>query len=331
MSEMAASVSDPLLRAQLLDRREQLAAAASTSPIPEVQRLLKQVDEALTRMDHGTYGLCQTCHEGIEPERLAANPLTCFCLEHLDAAQRRAFEADVESAVRIQAGLLPSRNFSLGEWEACYEYEPLGPVSGDFCDLQAAEDGRMFFLVGDIAGKGVSASLLMSHLHAILRSLLSMGMPLSELLQRANRLFCEVARPPYYATLVCGFAGGSGEVEICNAGHCPPVVLHAGENAFVPATGVPLGLFCDAQYHVARLQLEHGDLMVLYTDGISEARDRAGQEYGAERIAEFVRRLRGLTAAEIATACHGDIRRFLGGAARADDLTIMAVRRRTLA
>ena len=82
--------------------------------------------------------------------------------------------------------------------------------------------------LGDVAGKGVAASLLMSHIHATFRTLLSMGSPIEEMLERANRLFATSTMPSHYATLACGFASPTGELEICNAGHCPPLVLRDG-------------------------------------------------------------------------------------------------------
>ncbi len=328
MADAAANpAATPVLRSQLLDRRDRLEAAREVLPENEVTRLLAEVDHALARMDKGTYGLCEFCHDTIEEERLAADPLTCYCIDHLSAPERHALQQDLDTAVQVQASLLPSRNISHGEWEACYHYEPHGAVSGDFCDLQPT-DGRLFFLVGDVAGKGVSASLLMAHLHAIFRSLLSVGMPITELLERANRLFCDVARPPHYATLIAGFADNSGEVELCNAGHCAAIIIRDGQAVTVPAGGVPVGLFCGAHYPSARLRLERGESLVLYTDGVTEARNAVQDEYGTARLVTALRQLQGVSSADLTRGCLADVRAFLAGAAKGDDLTIMAVRRR---
>jgi sigma-B regulation protein RsbU (phosphoserine phosphatase) len=153
--------------------------------------LLHQVDSALERMDGGAYGLCEGCYEPIEADRLLADPLLCFCLDHLNDKQRVALQQDLDLASRIQSGLLPHREFHSRHWEACYHYEAAGAVSGDYCELLNPEDasGRLFFSVGDVSGKGVAASLRMAHLHAIMRSLLSAGLPLREIVERANRIF----------------------------------------------------------------------------------------------------------------------------------------------
>jgi sigma-B regulation protein RsbU (phosphoserine phosphatase) len=179
----------------------------------------------------------------------------------------------------------------------------------------------------DVSGKGVASSLPMSHLPAIFRSLLSVGMPIGALLERANRVFCESALPSFYATLVCGHAHANGDVEICNAGHCPPVLVRRGEVATIEAAALPLGLFCTGQYAASRVQLEPGDCVVLYTDGLTEARDKSGEEYTAERLAGVLRGAHGLAPQRVADACLADLETFQAGAPRSDDLTRMVIQR----
>jgi sigma-B regulation protein RsbU (phosphoserine phosphatase) len=118
-------------------------------------------------------------------------------------------------------------------------------VSGDYCDLIASESGEegLLFLLGDVSGKGVTASLLMTHLHAMFRSLASVGMPLTEMMGRANRLLCESTTAGQFATLVCGRAARSGEVEISSAGHCPVLAIRDGDIPRFESTGMPLGCF----------------------------------------------------------------------------------------
>ncbi len=317
-----------VFRSQLIERRDRIEAVrASVGESPDLARLLGEVDAALERMEHGTFGICDTCHDTIEKDRLAADPLITLCIDHLSAGQRRALENDLELASAIQARLLPARDLALHGWTVHYRYQPAGPVSGDFCDLTGDGDDRLFFAVGDASGKGVAASLLMSHLHATFRTLLSLGTAAGDLMQRANRLFCESTLASHYATAVCGFAHCSGEIEIANAGHCPPLVLRRGSLETIPATGLPLGLFCGGQYSAARLGLELGDALILYTDGVTEARNSADQEYGAERLAALLPRCAGMVPERIATACLDDYGTFLGGAPQGDDVTLMVIGR----
>jgi sigma-B regulation protein RsbU (phosphoserine phosphatase) len=103
----------------------------------------------------------------------------------------------------------------------------------------------------------------MSHLHAIFHSLLSLGLPIGALLARANRVFCESTMPSFYATLVCGKAHANGEIEIVNAGHCPPVLVRRDGIASIEASAIPLGLFSSGEYPATRMRLEPGDCLVL--------------------------------------------------------------------
>lgn len=317
-----AAVETLIIKSQLLDRRGLLESARTAHPHADhLARLLDEVDAALERMDQGVYGLCEVCRDPVESERLLADPLMRFCLAHLTAQQQQALEQDLDMAARIQTTLLPSREVRTGGWEACYHYQPLGPVSGDYCDLIPSAGGGLLFIAGDVSGKGVASSLLMSHLHAIFRSLLSVGMPIGALLERANRVFCESTLPSFYATLVCGHAHANGDVEICNAGHCPPVLVRRGEVSTIEAAG---------QYPASRVQLEPGDCLVLYTDGLTEARDKSDAEYTAERLAGVLRGAHGLAPQRVTDKCLADLEAFLGGASRSDDLTLMVIQRAPL-
>jgi len=320
------------LRQRLLDRRQRLKTAIGEfKETTQLMHLLEEVDSALERIDEGSYGLCEICHGQIEEERLVADPLTRNCLDCLTPDQRQALEQDLDLASRIQTQLLPNKNLSLDGWEAYYHYEPAGPVSGDYCDLVSPETkrGDILFLLGDVSGHGVAASLLMAHLHAVFRSLVAVGLSANQLVKRANRIFCESTISADYATLVCGRAGKSGEVDVCNAGHCPPLLVRKGEITSLEATGLPVGIFSSGEYSAERVQLAPGDSLLLYTDGLTEARDRADAEYGAKRLARLVKGRHELPPQALTQVCLEDLRTFLSGASKTDDLSIMVIRRTT--
>jgi sigma-B regulation protein RsbU (phosphoserine phosphatase) len=318
------------LREQLLDRRKRLQSfTTNLEPPPDLVRLLSEVDSALKRMDEGSYGLCETCHDPIEKDRLAADPLVRFCVDHLTPSELNALQQDLELASRIQAALLPRNHLRLGGWEVCYHYKAAGAVSGDYCDVVHPgnpEDGFVF-LLGDVSGKGVASSLLMSHLHAMFRTLLALDLPLDQMMKRANRLFCESTLPTSFATLVCGRATRSGEIEISNAGHCPPLVMNGAAHTMLEATGLPLGMFCDAEYSINRIRLEPRQGIFLYTDGLTEARSPSGAEYGAEQLSLFLEGCRTLAPRAVAESCLENLTSFLSGAPQADDVTIMVIQR----
>lgn len=322
--------TENIFRSQLVERRHRLESAMQSMPAAQdLERLLSDVDSALERIERGTYGLCETCHDPIEPERLMADPLMCYCVDHLTERERRALQQDLELAVQIQSALLPSRNIKASGWEAYFHYRPAGPVSGDYCDLIPVKNdgGGLLFLAGDVSGKGVAASLLMSNLHAIFRSLYSPDMSLLDLVKRANHVFCENTMSSFYATLLCGLAHPSGELEICNAGHMAPVIVKRGEVATLGATGMPLGLFCDAEFGICRTRLDAGESIVVYTDGLTEARNADDDEYGRERLLQLLAECNELSPQHVADRCVKEVMKFAGGQSMADDVTVMVLQR----
>jgi len=321
-----ATYFDDGLRTHLVTRQQKLQSAVASFPgRSDLAFLLYEVDAALSRMDLGSFGLCEVCHEPIERERLAADPLVRFCLDHLTAPQQRALEQDLDLAARIQSALLPKAGLVHGGWRTAFHFQPAGPVSGDYCDFIPTEDGSLFFILGDVSGKGVAASMLMVHLQATFRTLIPMGLPLRELVERASRVFCESTLPTHYASLVCGRAAVSGEVEICNAGHPPPLLLRRGEALTIEPTGMLLGAFCDEQFATSRLRVGPGEAILLYTDGLSEARNEGGRMYGTERIRELALGWQGSPPHALIELCLADLTEFRKDARSGDDLTIMAV------
>jgi sigma-B regulation protein RsbU (phosphoserine phosphatase) len=320
-------VIQSMIRDELTSRRSRLErAVAVAGEDRELSRLLSEVDTALQRLEKGSYGLCETCHDPIEPDRLMADPLTRFCLDHLTSSEQKALEEDLDLAARIQKGLLPAPDLRHGNWEVAYHYEPLGPVSGDYCDLLPKEDGRLFFALGDAAGKGVAASMLMAHLNAMFRTLIEVDLPLEDMLERASRVFCESTLPTHYATLTCGWAQPSGELVICSAGHPPSILLRKSGASEVWAQGLPLGLFCQECFKPVNVTLEPGDALLLYSDGLTEARDAVGEEFGRERLRTLVEKSSGLSPRELVASCVRGARVHQKGAKRTDDLTVMAMR-----
>ena len=315
------------LRTELEQRRERLHTAVhSPAADASLSQLLTAVDAELGRIDQGTFGLCETCHETVEPERLLADPLVRFCLDHLTSAEQRALESDLSLAARIQRALLPKPGLAPAGWDVRFHYQPANMVSGDYCDLLETSDGLLFML-GDVSGKGVAASMLMSHLHATFRSLAEAGLPLDRMVEDANRIFCESTLAGQFATLVVGRAAHDGSVEFVSAGHLPLLHIHVDGATPRDSTGVPLGMFCNTRFPVQRLTLAHGDAVLLYTDGLTEARNRAGQEYGLHRIRALAARHGGIAPAGLISECLEDLVSFGEGLKQTDDLTLLVVRR----
>jgi sigma-B regulation protein RsbU (phosphoserine phosphatase) len=319
---------DLVMRGQLVERRERVAAAISSAgPDPQLTALLREVDAALQRFESGTYGICETCHDTVEAARLIANPLERFCLDHLSAREQRDLEADLSLAAEIQRGLLPSHNLRLDGWHFDYAYEPARMVSGDYVDIIQSEGDGLYFVLGDVSGKGIAASMLMAKLHAVFRSLIPLRLSVDQLTQRASRLFGDSTLPGQYATLICGRASNDGAVSICNAGHPSALLSRNGKIEEISATGLPLGMFCNQEFSAANLKLESGDALVLYTDGVVDAVNSHDQEYGVSRLLDIATKSCSWDPEKFVASCVSDISRFRGSSSRFDDISIMGIRR----
>ena len=312
----------PSLKNHLNERRERLQETIKYVPDPvKLFSLLQQVDSALERIDNGSYGICDVCHDPIESDRLIMDPLLTVCLDHLNHHQRKALEQDLELAIKIQRNLLPENHISVNGWDFCYHYSPAGTVSGDFCDFIKLDNESVLFVLGDVSGKGISASLMMSHLHALIRSLLSFNLPVNEIVTRANRLFCESTLSTHYATMVFGQANKAGNVEICIAGHNPPLLIKNGNVDILKATGIPVGLFSQSEYELVNIDLQKGNSLILYTDGLTEASSNE-VEYGEERLREQLIKSGNSSSKSIIDNILTDHRSFLNNSSPFDDITI---------
>lgn len=139
----ARSAAEAMLRSELASRRHRLQALAERGAKPSVGALIEQVDAALARLDTGSYGVCQECGDPVEAERLIADPLVRFCLDHLPPGQRTQLERDLELALRVQTALLPPTALAPASWELHYEYMRAGVVGGDHCDVIAGPAGAV--------------------------------------------------------------------------------------------------------------------------------------------------------------------------------------------
>ncbi len=317
------------IQVQLRERRKKLEDSINSSQNNlHLVSLLKEVDDALDRMATGTYGICETCHEPIERDRLTVDPLVTFCLEHLNKSQQKSLEKDLELAAQIQRSMLPKNNINMKGFEVSYYYSPAGVVSGDYCDLvfKDKNEEELVFIVGDITGKGIAASLLMTHVHAMFHSLIELDLPLNEMMLRANRLFCESSPYTHFVTMVCGRLKKGGMVELANAGHCLPLIIKKEGVVNINSTGLPLGVFCSSEYNVEKFTIAPGESLFIYTDGLSEASD-GEVEYGTERVNQIAALNIYSSPQKLIRAYLEDLKLFAKEEPQHDDLTFLALHR----
>jgi len=247
-----------------------------------------------------------------------------------EAAQRKVLEKELSLARQIQMTLLPS---SLPRFEGFALHAsniPTRAVSGDLYQIQSRRDGReCVILLADVAGKGMSAALLTASLEALAAGPIEVGQTPDGIFERLSRRLHARTSAERYAT---GFLAvlHTDTARFCytNAGHNPALLLRAsGETEQLAATGLPLGLLPVGEYTREERQLAPGDLVVIYTDGITEAANRAGDEYGLERLIALCRQHAGAGLEALAAALHEDLERFAEGVPFGDDRTFVLLQR----
>lgn len=265
---------------------------------------------------------------------MAAQAVVAFdnCWHLREMLDKKQYEKELAVAASIQQGLFPSTLPDLAGIDVAAMNRPAQQVGGDYYDvLTLTDDGSdaCLFCVADVSGKGLAASLLMSTIQATLRALLGREPSLSELAYRANELLFATTPGSKYATAALVLAyPATGECRYVSGGHTETLLLReSGERVWMGATGVPLGLFPGMTWEELSFTLGAGDVLVLYSDGVSEAQTVAFDEFGPERLAAIVERQRDRPAPEIIASIVAAIDEFVEGAPQFDDITLMVVKR----
>jgi phosphoserine phosphatase RsbU/P len=244
-----------------------------------------------------------------------------------EAAQRAKVNREIEIAREVQERLFPQEMPMLPGATVAGHCRPALGVGGDYYDVINLEDGRLGLAVGDVSGKGISAALLMASLRASLRGVtLDSPRDFAKLMHKVNKLVYEASASNRYATFFfAAFDPRTRRLECVNAGHNPPVLLRNGTVIRLEADGPVVGLLPDAPYTEQSLTLEPGDLLILYTDGISEAMTNDDEEWGDERMIASASALRNKPAAEVLRAMFADADKFTAGAPQHDDMTLLVL------
>jgi sigma-B regulation protein RsbU (phosphoserine phosphatase) len=237
---------------------------------------------------------------------------------------------ELQIARRVQARLLPDARPRLAHFACDGLTVPAGGVGGDFYDFLTPKPGTLVLVIGDLSGHGVPAALMMSSLHALLRSQYAFATDdLCARLESVNRLFSDFTDDGHYATLFVGeYDEVSGRLHYANCGHPAPLLLRAnGLLDRLESTTTVIGALHDWSCATADVTLGPGDDLLLHSDGVTEATDRDGAFYGEERLEQALRASRSRELSALAWAIVGDVRRFTGGPLD-DDLTIVVARPR---
>jgi sigma-B regulation protein RsbU (phosphoserine phosphatase) len=251
-----------------------------------------------------------------------------------EVLEKKQMERELAVAASIQQNLFPAAMPSLDGFEVAALNRPARQVGGDYYDALTADaadrSGSWLFCVADVSGKGVAASLLMSNIQATLRALLGREASLSELARVTNDLmFTSTPGNRYVTAILLSVEPASGHCRYVNGGHTEGLVLRTGgEIDYLPATGMALGMFPGVSYEEKEFELAPGDLLALYSDGVTEALNLDDEEFGVERLIDSLRRTEGEAPCEMVDSVLRDVDRFAGLAPQYDDITLLLLKRR---
>jgi phosphoserine phosphatase RsbU/P len=242
------------------------------------------------------------------------------------ARAKTRLDHEIEIASGIQRTLLPKSLPDLPELAVSGSTLSCHSVGGDCFDVISLGGGRFGFFVGDVSGKGISAALLATLLQGVFFTTAAMDISLPGVFSRVNQYLCERSGEDRYATVFYGILDKQGRFEYVNAGHVPPLLRRkTGQLEGLGSANFPVGMFSEAEYQSSRIQLEAGDYLVIYTDGVSEAQNTRSELFEEARLRRIMEDFAGQNVQEMGDAIREGMRAFTEGAAQSDDITLLVV------
>jgi sigma-B regulation protein RsbU (phosphoserine phosphatase) len=247
---------------------------------------------------------------------------------HEELIEKKRLEGQLEVARQVQLELLPAHDPELAGFDICAWNFSTEEVSGDYYDWVTIYEDQIGIVIADVSGKGVPAALLMAFLRASLRAAIHIGYAPHISMAKVNYLLWESIERNQFVTAFYGVLDATNKtLAYTNAGHNPPLLMDADGSAhFMDSGGVPLGMFRNTRYYEYYQAIQPGQLLVLYTDGVTEATGANGEEYGRERLEAAVRAGRNLSARDLITAIQQDVLAWTDGRGASDDMTFFIVK-----
>jgi len=245
-----------------------------------------------------------------------------------EAIEKQKLEKDLELARNIQQNLLPSKIPIMKNFEIANINKSAKQVGGDYYDLIKLDEDKLLFAIADVSGKGVQAALLMANLQAFLQAVVKQNFPLAEATNLINDLVSGNTTMGSFITFFWGIIDDSNnELTFVNAGHNPPLLVRNGEITKLKKGGMILGVMETViPYESETVKLQKDDLLILFTDGITEAMNKKLEEYTDERLEELVKKLEPISAQSTLEKIISDVNIFTGGAEQSDDITCLVIK-----
>jgi serine phosphatase RsbU (regulator of sigma subunit)/anti-sigma regulatory factor (Ser/Thr protein kinase) len=285
-----------------------------------VVQLLNKIGEPFTSRDERLLtAMSAQAAISIENARLYAQEM-----------EQQLINRELETARGIQQSFLPQAIPQHAGWDIAAFWHPVREVAGDFYDFYTLPDGRLAVVIADVSGKGVPAALFMALTTTVLRFAMSLNFAPDQLMDQANQAILSDQRSKMFATVFVGYVDlDSGAIRYASAGHNPPLLYRAatGRCEYLEALGVAMGVFKDADYAGETVRLADGDVLVMYTDGITEASRPDEEEFGEERLDELLRGCATCSAQEISDLIVQTVADFAQGQGTSDDETLVVIKR----
>jgi len=301
--------------------------------VHQVQSLLSQIRDALGRVDDKSYGECNICKGAVERQRLEVQPTVQVCLDCISRQEQTQLEEELTLASKIHRALLPQEAEEINGYELAVKSISARTVGGDYYDfLPAGNNRRARIVIADAMGKGLPAGLLMSNIRGALRILAEdIGEPRA-LITRLNQWLCRNVPTTKFFSLFCAALEegekDQSEIVYVNAGHCPPILVRkTGEIEHLQPTGGVLGVHENFEYEEKKIIINRGDMLVLFTDGVTEAENKKGDMFGEVRLAQLLKARHGDTLNGLMENILGEVMDFSDRKEFEDDYTAIAIRK----
>jgi sigma-B regulation protein RsbU (phosphoserine phosphatase) len=324
-------------RSLLTERQENLndwleSFASGEDEIRKVRALLSEIDGALKRAESGAFGECVICKGEVELNRLEVQPVRQVCLACITDEERRTLEHELTVASRIHRALLPQAYEKIDGYEIGVKSIAAGQIGGDYYDFLRAQDGSgSRIVIGDTMGKGLPAGLLMANLQGALRIYSEQIDSPAELTRRLNQWLCRNIPIIKFVSLFCARVNNGGQkssITYSNAGHPSPIIVRQdGSVESLESNGGVLGVHEKFEFHEKTVPFNTGDLLVLYTDGITETENFHGSMFGEERLIEYIKNRREEPLDIFIDVLISELQSFSEKPDLEDDTTVIALRK----
>jgi sigma-B regulation protein RsbU (phosphoserine phosphatase) len=291
-----------------------------------VEEHLQVIESSLEKIENETLGICEICHDMVDDELLQVDYTATVCLGHFSEDELRKLETELELSQVVQRALLPQEVPAIKGLNIAAFSRPAQIVSGDYFDFVNFKDDSNGLVIADVSGHGVSAGMQMTSLQMAFQMLVpEAGSPL-DVLKRVNELYIHNIHFTTFITVFFGkFNPQARTLTYANAGHNSAYLYRAGtaEEIWLYPTGPAIGLAENFNIHLESAWLDEGDILVLYTDGVTETENPQGTQFGSEGLAEIIRQNTDATAEQLIQKILQALKDFTNGSPQEDDVTLV--------